>query len=623
MMYCSVAQRQLRGPSESRAQTSLTSRPRRTPLLTGFPLSRLSRRQAAAVPIHPPRLLIPAMPSQVAERGRGVALGRNRACIPCREKKRRCDGLRPICTLCTKVRKPYLCAYSDCPEIQALNGRIEELNGLIQSMEQLGAFHQDNSISALLSSPRLGVAGLPNLCRASAAGCIVPAPLRDPQLDWWTSQEDALPDSIRDTLLSNFFLYAWQFICNLNPRRLRTTLELPRDHPDAPHPALFNAALLVGCIYSPVTLRRYESVFLRRTHQHLGQSLAHGQKLFDFLFASSLTGSYHFTRGRFREGHYYISAALRFALGCGLHKIESLDLDAQAPSRLLPPCADLVELGDRINLFWSLMCIDRTSSSVMGLPVTIPIREASTLWPCPPAYYEDGRALREPGGSVEHLDDLVALSRARDDNVLTIFQKSYLLLFRTSILSARAKLGDQKDSNLTQEALRMCQVTAIFAKSLPEFGVPEGHGEDPLAARSILVMAYTAAYSAVIKACGIIPQNNPIILKEQVQAAKKAMAIAREVEDMPDYLIPASVAWCLTPTHEFLVREKVRLSKLGRTQEAQATQADIQLFLRVVKKLEAVFPAALTVAAEVIDRNVEAVCTEAASTPVGELLKLG
>ena len=33
---------------------------------------------------------------------------------------------------------------------------------------------------------------------------------------------------------------------------------------------------------------------------------------------------------------------------------------------------DLIELGDRINLFWMLFMNDRAASSILGLPVTMP-----------------------------------------------------------------------------------------------------------------------------------------------------------------------------------------------------------------------------------------------------------
>jgi len=261
-------------------------------------------------------------------------------------------------------------------------------------------------------------------------------------------------------------------------------------------------------------------------------------------------------------------------------------------------------------MFWSLVCIDRASSLVLALPETIADREISTLWPCPPAYYEDGRAFLQSNGSVETLDDLASLSRAREDNMLTLYQKAFLLLFRTSILSARAKLGDPNDMTLRHEVFMTCQATSAFANSLPEFRVQETDGEDPDVAKSTLVMAFTAAYSAVIQAHGIIPQSDPAVLEEQLQAAKRAMEIAKEVEGMHTFHIPACIAWALTPAHEFLVRERVRLVKLGRMEDAEAIQRDIQLFLRVIKRLETIFPSALTIAADVIDRNVEVVRTE-------------
>lgn len=59
---------------------------------------------------------------------------------------------------------------------------------------------------------------------------------------------------------------------------------------------------------------------------------------------------------------------MSLAIACGLHTIESLDLTAYTTNSMLRPAADLVELGDRINLFWTLFDVDRGGSLLSGVP---------------------------------------------------------------------------------------------------------------------------------------------------------------------------------------------------------------------------------------------------------------
>jgi len=293
-----------------------------------------------------------------------------------------------------------------------------------------------------------------------------------------------------------------------------------------------------------------------------------------------------------------------------LHKINSLSLDIQTPNPLLSPCVDLIELGDRINMFWLLVCFDRVGSLILALPETITDKEVSTLWPCPSAYYEDGRVFLQPAGSVEMLDVPESLSHTGEDSFVALRQKAVMLLSRTSALSARAKLGSSDDMALRNEVFVTCQSNLAFANSLPDFHFREGDAVDLDAAKSLLAVAFVSAYAAVVQAYGIIAQTEPDAREVQLNAAREAIVIAKEMEQMPRFYVPLLTGWCLAPVHEFLVRERVRLVKLGQSEDAAAVRGNIQLLLRVFKRIGELFPALASVTADVIDRNVEIVRKE-------------
>jgi len=245
-----------------------------------------------------------------------------------------------------------------------------------------------------------------------------------------------VPSNIRDSLIQIFIKYGWQFTLEFNGHRFISSLDLPPTHPHAPHPALLNAIFLNGCIYSNTTLRRYEAVFYQRTCKELALSLAHADRLFDFIRASALVACYLFGKGRYAAGQNRLSTILRFAMACGLHAIDSLSLNVQ--SRLLPPCADLIELGERINMFWTLFCCDRVASLKTGVPYTISDENITTIWPCPSGYYEDSMCFTQPLGSVMSLYGASPCAAYRD-NYLALRVKGIALLHRACVLSARVK----------------------------------------------------------------------------------------------------------------------------------------------------------------------------------------
>ncbi|KDQ21262.1 hypothetical protein BOTBODRAFT_61002 [Botryobasidium botryosum FD-172 SS1] len=529
-------------------------------------------------------------------------LNRGRACLTCRTRKRRCDGARPMCTPCVQARRGHLCVFDDAPtNAPKMKRRIKELGELVENAKDVVGRSTVQEPTSASKPPCLS----PH--KNAAAPTIMT--LKDPHLEWW-KHEDTVPISIRDSLFDLCMRFSWHFSCHLNFRRLKARFELPSDHPDAPHSALLYAVLLVGCIYTPSPLRCYEPILLQRARSHLNQLLSTGTKMFDFLCASALIGAHLYGKARMREAHYHISAAARFAVGCGLHQISSLSLEAQAPSALLSPCSDLVELGDRIILFWKLMCFDRAVSILLDVPSTITDKEVTTFWPCPPTYYEDGRAYFQAADSIQVINDPELLRLTRGDNFLTLRQKAVILLAQTTSLSVRVKSGDPDDAALMDEVFLNCRCTLAFAESLPTFHVQEGEAEDLDAARALLSAAFVAAYSAVIQAYGMVAEADHAARDVQSDAAKRAIVIVKKIDLMPRYYVPLLIGWSLFPVHDVLVRQHVQAVAMGHEEDAKAIQDDIELILRVVERMGELFPAVATAAADVMTRNTDAVKTE-------------
>ncbi|ROT37566.1 hypothetical protein SODALDRAFT_200087 [Sodiomyces alkalinus F11] len=78
---------------------------------------------------------------------RSSSVGRRRpqtrvACTPCRRKKSKCDGRRPVCSACTNAGSPQDCEYDADPDISrvaALRKKSEDLQRRVALLEEL--FH--------------------------------------------------------------------------------------------------------------------------------------------------------------------------------------------------------------------------------------------------------------------------------------------------------------------------------------------------------------------------------------------------------------------------------------------------------------------------------------------------
>lgn len=149
---------------------------------------------------------------------------------------------------------------------------------------------------------------------------------------------------------------------------------------EAPHPSLLNAMYLLACFFSgSKELEQYEPLFLERARNGLAYALQQAENLPHAIQAASLIAMYLHSRGRVLEGYYLACANARFAVGCGLHQIESpiwrgpnatgfggTPLAGVPP--LLEPPRDPIEHGERIHMWWQVWMVDQCSAVATNLP---------------------------------------------------------------------------------------------------------------------------------------------------------------------------------------------------------------------------------------------------------------
>ncbi|KAF8324898.1 uncharacterized protein EI90DRAFT_2218756 [Cantharellus anzutake] len=202
-----------------------------------------------------------------------------------------------------------------------------------------------------------------------------------------------------------FLPHRSQFHFHADVRSFLTRIHLPANYPQALHPAFLNSVFLLACHVSLSTTRSsviatYERIFLQRTRTQLEQSLAYADRLTHFLWGSAFLGSYYTRCGRFVEAYNTISAAVRFAVGCGIDAfsfphngatcqpfdmlqsdtnyevafmhLQSGSVPTSRDGKLLAPSNSPEELLRRNHLWGAIFLTDRTLVEASGMPSSVP-----------------------------------------------------------------------------------------------------------------------------------------------------------------------------------------------------------------------------------------------------------
>jgi hypothetical protein len=158
-----------------------------------------------------------------------------------------------------------------------------------------------------------------------------------------------------------------------------------------PSLALLSTIYLWGLKLAPVeSFAAYEPVFLSRAIQGVAGALGttHPHKAKHALQAELLLSNYFFWTGRFLEGRYHCGAAVSIAISLGSHRTRSSQLSSSNINT-----TDLVEEGERINGFWSVLLNDGCWGVAMNVPSGMPDQKGPNAridvpWPLDMIQYE-------------------------------------------------------------------------------------------------------------------------------------------------------------------------------------------------------------------------------------------
>ncbi|KAG9100001.1 hypothetical protein FRC06_004640 [Ceratobasidium sp. 370] len=571
-----------------------------------------------------------------------IALQRGSACLTCRRRKLKCDANKPACTSCVRTGRSQTCSYDDgLPKsrVQILTGKVRDLEEKILAMEsarngspanpsrqeQLTPASSTDTLPYLpmmptgdavnpfdmFSAPEpaqdldawrslaTGTNGLVDLAATLAIPTQLPFP-RQSALDnlqtltpWW--EQDEVPSGMQQHLLGIFLPRRWELGTEIDVSRLWASLSQPAAK--QPHPCFLNGMYLVACSFSgDKTLEDLEPVFLAKTRKGMELSLVQGDRLIDFIRASSLLSFYYYSKGRLLEGHHLSSTTARFMIACGLHRMSAIrwrpqseyghiDIvdggfpggqnailrDTDGPS-LIPRPRDTIERNEYIHAFWQVYMQDLGGGLVTALPISVADSEITTSWPTP--LTDDTFTIQSDYQTIIPLysgtPGTADMSRDRHSQTLRI--KTMCLLARAARLSSVMESTRYPDSTLRFKHEACEKAIAECMRTLPP--EIEQLGFEGMVA---LLVARATLLAATIQLHASLSTTLATSREKALAAANESVEVLRRlryVQVPGGILLLFGLDWAVVKG--FYVTERMRLLAEGNSTMAETVDGYIQ-----------------------------------------------
>lgn len=412
----------------------------------------------------------------------------------------KCDGQRPICGPCLASSGFSDCEYSDrgATRAQALEEQISVLQSRIQDLE-----HPEFASTTVISQPLQDID--------------FPIEYRERILQRFVQQSSEV----------GFFLDISRFVESLSG--------VSRAQPS---PALLSAVYLWGVHLSPISeLSAYEPITLQRAIEAAAQGLSvrHPQIIVHCIQAEVLIANYFFRNGRVLEGKYHTTTAVSLVLSARLHRIRSAEptsadsLYIGAEAMLLPP-VDLVEEGERINAFWTVLILNNCWSAADGSPSNIsysnPDANVDLPWPLDMVSYH--QVNRPPQYRTSHTIQRF-LAHDTDDchSLIALHAKASILYEQASRVGVRFRPGMQQ-----QEAARFFATFSTLERVIQRF-LEELPSPMTMAAQSspgATIVIHTLAQMSMIQLHAPFLARNPSSHGRTVEGFRAIVKIIQSVD---------------------------------------------------------------------------------------------
>ncbi|TCD69621.1 hypothetical protein EIP91_006846 [Steccherinum ochraceum] len=514
-----------------------------------------------------------------------VPLERGKACLRCRRRKMRCDGVRPMCAQCVRADEVE-CEYTDggATVSQLLEQNVAHLEARIRELEGR------SSESITLHDPHAAFSQARN--RSSAAGAVTGGERGHTSLGRW---------QIPEAVLASFVSHAFAFGFFLNMPRFLAKLGTTSGENSVP-PVLLYVVHLVGLVtLQEPQLKEQEPHILSYLTQALSAAVSNVQSgmLLYLLQAEVLLSNYFFHHDRRLEGGYHITAAVSIVLSTNLHQFDWSGAAQPASGAYhLPHPADTVEQGERINAFWTVFNLDRCWAVSLGSQsalarIDLLSSHILTPWPLDMSDYELG-LLPEilPGQTVPSFLSQTTIEITSDSR--NSQRTKAVVLFSEAVALAKHFAPQNPayqarfvalDNKLEQYKQSLFQVWAMARATSVPGGQLGGDAVRPYATRCIL-FTRTLVHCAAIKLHAPLQQDWDLTTSRTLSNAVQAADLLQDLDVMTVGSVDPFTGILLSIVAQVLIRA-LAVAKTLRTASATARPSEQELI--VANALERVY----------------------------------
>ncbi|KAI0423914.1 fungal-specific transcription factor domain-containing protein [Xylaria sp. FL1042] len=373
-------------------------------------------------PADPPAANPPVNP--VPRSNNDVPKPKRLACMICRKRKLRCDGIKPSCSTCTRLG--HSCAYDEVRKksgpkrgyVKALEERLKQVEELLKTQEPtsstspeatktptVAAFEQVRNQQATappsfnVANPSMAITGDRDLDRWRFNGespqgnglddfnftnnMPINMNSMDPSFTWEMIglglEEPLPPQETIDELHQIFFEKIHPSVPMIHKFRYLAAMNLaPNQRPPV---ALRYAIWTLACSITD-KYKDLKDLFYQRARKYVEADAIKGYGEHSITVAHCqahvLLASYEFKMMYFPRAWMNTGAAVRLSQMIGLHRIDGNGLDVK---QCLPPPRDWTEREERRRTFWMAFCEDRYASIGTGWPMTVDERDIMTNLP--------------------------------------------------------------------------------------------------------------------------------------------------------------------------------------------------------------------------------------------------
>ncbi|KAK3311333.1 fungal-specific transcription factor domain-containing protein [Chaetomium strumarium] len=364
------------------------------------------------------------------------------ACMICRKRKLKCDGLKPSCSTCSRLG--HTCAYDEVRRksgpkrgyVKALEERLKQVETLLKTQETLsvtpdggkgtplsidaGAKQPLNQRTAAttnfhITDPSIGIASSREMDRWHfvADSPHAPPPLEDFNLNsgmgmgmggvdnnfTWEMiglglEEPLPPQETIDELHQIYFEKIHPSVPMIHKYRYLAAMNLaPAQRPPV---CLRYAMWTLACSVSD-KYQTLKDLFYARSRKYLESDYikGYGEHMISVAHAQThlLLASYEFKWMYFPRAWMSTGSGVRLSQMIGLHRLDGAGLDVK---QCLPPPRDWTEREERRRTFWMAFCLDRFASIGTGWPMTIDEKDILTNLPAADEAFELSRPDQSP-----------------------------------------------------------------------------------------------------------------------------------------------------------------------------------------------------------------------------------